>query len=426
MNIDTTNQKVTSSINITNNNTSSKSQKDDNVKFAEELNNLSPSEKTDTPEKEQQTKKNESAENTEETKQTEKVSNDKEEQTKISSEDKNTEKTGKDEKQENTSDNQTSQQLNDVLTGLKNTVEEITKVKLPETFNQKDENLTSPVKNQKPNDDKNKEDNSLINNDMNIQDPKEPILPQMNSGMNFNTEDQPFKEFVKQNDTTLLSSSEQDLAEEAAILSTMSENMAIARKNILLKETAAKENNNAETKNLQLNNQEMQLPNTVETKTKTVSNEHGIKKVNTKTNVTVETVVKYDNIIMNQGDVEFFSKLVDNGSIDMNTVSHHTTSKSSQISKTLADMLAKSMQDNQPVRIDFDNNISVIIKISKQGKISADFLPSSQVAEAYLKENLPLLRQRFDDNNIEYDELNQRRQRQDDDRDNRKKGRKDE
>ncbi len=426
MNIDTTNQKVTSSINITNNNTSSKSPKDDNVKFAEELNNLSPSEKTDTPEKEQQTKKNESAENTEETKQTEKVSNDKEEQTKISSEDKNTEKTGKDEKQENTSDNQTSQQLNDVLTGLKNTVEEITKVKLPETFNQKDENLTSPVKNQKPNDDKNKEDNSLINNDMNIQDPKEPILPQMNSGMNFNTDGQPFKEFVKQNDTTLLSSSEQDLAEEAAILSTMSENMAIARKNILLKETAAKENNNAETKNLQLNNQEMQLPNTVETKTKTVSNEHGIKKVNTKTNVTVETVVKYDNIIMNQGDVEFFSKLVDNGSIDMNTVSHHTTSKSSQISKTLADMLAKSMQDNQPVRIDFDNNISVIIKISKQGKISADFLPSSQVAEAYLKENLPLLRQRFDDNNIEYDELNQRRQRQDDDRDNRKKGRKDE
>ena len=75
--------------------------------------------------------------------------------------------------------------------------------------------------------------------------------------------------------------------------------------------------------------------------------------------------------------------------------------------------------------IDFDNNISVIIRISKDGKISADFLPSSQVAEAYLKENLPLLRQKFDDNNINYDELNQRRQKQDE-RNNRKKGRDDE
>ena len=399
MNIDTTNQKVTSSINITNNNTSSKSQKDDNVKFAEELNNLSPSEKTDTPEKEQQTKKNESAENTEETKQTEKVSNDKEEQTKISSEDKNTEKTGKDEKQENTSDNQTSQQLNDVLTGLKNTVEEITKVKLPETFNQKDENLTSPVKNQKPNDDKNKEDNSLINNDMNIQDPKEPILPQMNSGMNFNTEDQPFKEFVKQNDTTLLSSSEQDLAEEAAILSTMSENLAMVNRNRILAQNEEQDNR----------------------KVKTVYNSDGVKKVDKQSNVTLETVVKYDTVLMNKDDVDFFAKLVENGQAEAT----QATQKSAHVSKTLADLIAKSMKDNQPVRIDFDNNISVIIKISRDGKISADFLPSSQVAEAYLKENLPLLKQRFDDNNIEYDELNHRERKQDE-KEDRKKEQKDE
>ena len=84
------------------------------------------------------------------------------------------------------------------------------------------------------------------------------------------------------------------------------------------------------------------------------------------------------------------------------------------------------MNDNKPVRIDFDNNISVIIKISRNGKISADFLPSSQVAEAYLKENLPLLKQMFDENNIDYEELNQRKQQKQDTQDNRKKGRKDE
>ena len=155
---------------------------------------------------------------------------------------------------------------------------------------------------------------------------------------------------------------------------------------------------------------------------KTVSNSEGVRKVDKQSNVTVETVVKFDNVIMSKDDVDFFAKLVENGQADMT----QATLKSSKVSKTLADLLAKSMKDNQPVRIDFDNNISVIIKISRDGKISADFLPSSQVAEAYLKENLPLLKQRFDENNIEYDELNHRERKQDNEKEDRKKEQKDE
>ena len=71
---------------------------------------------------------------------------------------------------------------------------------------------------------------------------------------------------------------------------------------------------------------------------------------------------------------------------------------------------------------DFEN----LINSGKDGKISADFLPSSQVAEAYLKENLPLLKQRFEENNIEYNELNQRKQQKQNEKDNRKKGRENE
>ena len=100
--------------------------------------------------------------------------------------------------------------------------------------------------------------------------------------------------------------------------------------------------------------------------------------------------------------------------------------KSVKISKTLSDLLAKAKENNQPLRIDFDNNISVIIRISRDGKITADFLPSSQIAEAYLKENLPLLRQKFDDENIKYDELNQRERKEQHKEQNRKKGRNDE
>jgi len=44
------------------------------------------------------------------------------------------------------------------------------------------------------------------------------------------------------------------------------------------------------------------------------------------------------------------------------------------------------------------------------------------VAEAYLKENLPLLKQRLSEQNLEYDELNQRERRNPDRDQNKKKG----
>ena len=454
MNIETTNQKITSATINSSTTTLSRSVNEDFSKFSDELTALSRQEKVEKTNKEElKTESQEKTDKTEEVKEekkteekADKVEETKDESSKLNSQEK------KEETEENKSENKPEDALvhdeknkenglDDVFNGLKNTLEEINKVKNPNnSFGNLDENNLEQIKkpedfnhpDEKPVDiikkpefntdkDKNNEENGLINNDMNIQESKEPVMPQMNSGMNFDTNGQPFREFMN-NQQQELSLSQKDLEEETAILSTMSENIAIASKNMLLNKNTQKESEKVEPVQLEQNTETTQ--ERVQPRVKTVSNEQGIKKVDTKTNVTVETVVKYDKVIMDAGDVEFFTKLVEQGSVDMNTAVQHT-GKSAQVSKTLADMLAKSMQDNQPVRIDFDNNISVIIKISRQGKISADFLPSSQVAEAYLKENLPLLKQRFDDNNIEYDELNQRRQRQDE-KEDRKKGRKDE
>ena len=361
MNIDT--QSKITSVN-TNSTTSSKTQKEGDVKFSDELNKMSKPEKDS---KADESKK----------------------------EDKKADKKDVNEYKEKDSVVKEEDNLGDVIGGLEQTVEELNKL------NQKNDKINISLKDETFSDDKEKEDNNLIDNNINIQEKKEQQLPQMNANMNFNSNGQPFAAFVQNNnENNQLAASESDLAEEKAILSTMSENMAIAQKNMLLN----KDNQTA--------------------KTKTVTNEQGIKKVDAKTNITTDTVVKFDDIAMNKNDVEFFANLVENGSVDMNSVTN--SQKSSQVSKTLADMLAKSMEDNKPIRINFDNDISVIIKINKNRKISADFLPSSQVAEAYLKENLPILKQRFDDNNIDYEELNHRKQEQQDDRNNRKKGRKDE
>ena len=404
MNIDTQ-SKITS---VNSSNTTSKTQKKSDASFSDELKNVS---KTDSKE-EVKDDKEVKADSKEEVKEKEEVKSDSKEE--VKSENKSDEKVEKSEKETQATDKEASNEDNieDVIGGLQQTVEELNKL------NQKNDKTNSELKKDTLSDDKDREDNTLIDNNINIKDKTEQQLPQMNANMNFNSNGQPFSAFVENtNNNNQLSASETDLAEENAILSTMNENIAIAQKNMLLNK-----NNKEEKPEVAVQTeiqQEEQAP-----KTKTVTNEQGVKKVDTKTNVTTETVVKFDDIAMNKNDVEFFANLVENGAVDMNSVQH--AQKSSQVSKTLADMIAKSMQDNQPIRINFDNDISVIIKVSKNGKISADFLPSSQIAEAYLKENLPILKQRFDDNNIDYDELNHRKQEQQDDRNNRKKGRKDE
>lgn len=286
---------------------------------------------------------------------------------------------------------------------IKNSEDEVDKsmnslTDIVKELNQSEEKDKNTLKNSALADDNTLKGDILINKDFNIQENKD-LLPQMNPNMNFSGDGQPFSSFMgnegsNQNSNSGLKSSAAELAEEAAILSTMAENIALANKNSLLQ------------------NQE-----------KTVNREDGIKKVDTKSGITVDNIVKYNSVIMNEADVEVFAALAENGEANIEKLAPQAAQKSVQVSKTLADMLAKAKDTQQSLRIDFDNGISVIIKISREGKLSADFLPSTQVAEAYLKENLPLLKQRFEEKNLDYDELNQRERRNQEKDNNRKKGR---
>lgn len=63
------------------------------------------------------------------------------------------------------------------------------------------------------------------------------------------------------------------------------------------------------------------------------------------------------------------------------------------------------MKNNQAFRIDFDKDVSVIIKVNKDGSIMANFIPGDKAVEQYLKNNIAFLRQRFDEQNLEYSQL---------------------
>lgn len=132
---------------------------------------------------------------------------------------------------------------------------------------------------------------------------------------------------------------------------------------------------------------------------------------------------KYDCLTMDRDDALFFANAIKgenysfsvNGQVLMNNMANDVQSvaktyKSAEVSKTLIDMLANSQQTNKPVRIDFGNDISAILRVNKDGQISAEFIPSDKAAEEYLRNNISYLEKTFNEQDIPYAELTYRQQ----------------
>lgn len=134
------------------------------------------------------------------------------------------------------------------------------------------------------------------------------------------------------------------------------------------------------------------------------------------------STVDYDVVNMSDSDANFFANLVQNTDMSMKDIASQVTentnvqtAKSVQVSSVLMEKLAESVKTNQPFRIDFDKDVSIIIKVNKDGSLSANFIPGDKAVEQYLRNNIASLKQRFDDENLPYSELsysNSRDQRQ--------------
>ena len=127
------------------------------------------------------------------------------------------------------------------------------------------------------------------------------------------------------------------------------------------------------------------------------------------------TVFDYDVVNMTDEDANFFADLVQNTDLSLAGITEQLKTdlitntskiqKSLQVSSVLMEKLAESVKNNQPFRIDFDKDISVIIKVNKDGSIMANFIPGDKAVEQYLRNNISSLRQRFDEENLSYSEL---------------------
>ncbi len=127
----------------------------------------------------------------------------------------------------------------------------------------------------------------------------------------------------------------------------------------------------------------------------------------------------YNSLSINIEDALFFVNLTQEGQFSVeNTktgdfksivkldVSQNVVSaKTVEVTNQLTSLIEKAQKTQKPVRISFDNDVSVILKIDKHGKVTAEFIPGSIEVENYLRNNIVALRQKFDEQNLPYNDL---------------------
>jgi hypothetical protein len=124
---------------------------------------------------------------------------------------------------------------------------------------------------------------------------------------------------------------------------------------------------------------------------------------------------------LNENDVDFLKKLTKHNEINLqlpqfqnqqnlntNITNAEISYQSTDFSKTFTDMVNQAFKSQKPVRIDFDKEIAVILKIDKQGRVSAEFIPGDKAAEAALRNALPELQAKFNEEKLPYKELKSR------------------
>lgn len=127
------------------------------------------------------------------------------------------------------------------------------------------------------------------------------------------------------------------------------------------------------------------------------------------------------SIKMTEADAKFFQNLVENNNqvsqdskatdmANQATLKDVEEAHSAKVSKSLLNALKESQETNKSFRVDFDKDLSVILKVNRNGRISAEFLPGDAAIEQYLKSNIPLLKQKFNDEGLEYENLSYRDQ----------------
>lgn len=134
--------------------------------------------------------------------------------------------------------------------------------------------------------------------------------------------------------------------------------------------------------------------------------------------IETDLALAFDSINVSEKDAKFFYELTKNPQFalsaeqnqllnlgELTSTSDVQIYKPMEVSKGLFNLISKAKETQKPVRLDFDNNVTVIMRVDKEGKLTAEFIPGDKAVEEYLRNNIPFLKQKFEAQNIVYNDL---------------------
>ena len=189
----------------------------------------------------------------------------------------------------------------------------------------------------------------------------------------------------KKDNSQVLHETEEELLEDISILSTEEENLEMARRMMFLNEIVAMNNQmNVNTSDIVANTQNV-LSALID-QTKTREN-------------------RMDLSELSASDVDCLIGFLRMGEMDSSHFTDENNEELDRLSERFVALLKDSIINKKVFRIDFDNQISVIIRINTEGKLVTEFLTNDDAMETYLKNNLHVLKQRFDELNVNYEDV---------------------
>ncbi len=121
----------------------------------------------------------------------------------------------------------------------------------------------------------------------------------------------------------------------------------------------------------------------------------------------------------NEEDIKFLKTMVENPCMMLQSINPQNCQitfaipdmqggvsyKSFDFSKGLSNLIEYAHKSQKPVRINFDEDSSVILKINKEGKLSAEFVSSNAAMEFILRNNIPNLKNKMDKEGLPYENI---------------------
>ena len=115
--------------------------------------------------------------------------------------------------------------------------------------------------------------------------------------------------------------------------------------------------------------------------------------------IQTDLTMQMDSMNISEKDALFFIDLTKNPQFSINIEQNQLINlgeltsandiqgyKSMEVSKGLFNLITKAQETQKPVRLDFDNNVTVIMKVDKEGKITAEYYFSDMLLQLYLQE----------------------------------------